>query len=676
MDELKQKIAKLSLSDLNKNSLENLNLTSEFNNLNSEEEKEESLNYLVERLKELLNNIEEEQELNEAKQSVSEFLTTITDFSKVDEINSELSQITIKNNEQDSNNSPEENLISDEEYEEMQKRIQELEENLSEYIDKANDNNLSLTEYLESEINRLKDQKSQEMQEIDNQITTIEKELARRTIFITTEELENQKTKLKEEQKNIFTNNSQFNSSDNLKRYQEINSEISNIDKELNYRTNYANLSNEELQEQQNKLLEEQQELIDRINTNPNEEDIKKYLETNELIEFLKKENIRKQEANKEPNELEKYSNEEIIEEIEKLKEEQKTIWSNPGQEPVKSPVTTYQKTTLKISELEAELERRKNDPLRNIGTISEEQLKKILENLKKKRSKIQSSTDKSITNLKTKLQEAKELEQLKERVKVKQKKIINKENRQDLLYKGLAATAGVAVGLGLSTVPGVGVIRMGIAGAKLATSGINAWTKKYPEGKIANIVNDTKDKFNQKTAKFKETHPNITSKIELAKQKIKELDLSKLNWFINGVAAGYLAGNILGIENLVHNSTTKAVEAGTYQTGAITDSISNASEEIITNTDALVSTATLEPGQVVDISGIEQGLVASDSNNLVDLITSAGKEAVVDKFQTLPNGEVMVHFKQIDGSGYAWFNLTEVQDYLAQTAGTIAKSK
>ena len=223
---------------------------------------------------------------------------------------------------------------------------------------------------------------------------------------------------------------------------------------------------------------------------------------------------------------------------------------------------------------------------------------------------------------------------------------------------------AGFVVGMGLSSVPGVGAIRMTAATAKLTVSGVHAWTNKHPEGKVAKIVDGMSEKINDifgdRIASFRESHPKIAEGVSDVRDRIVNvLNNDKFNIFVNGMSLGYVAGNLVELasgktigEHLFSGdkvSTTAVASGAASGVGSAATDIS------------------LEPGQVFDISGISEGLSSSTAENAVSLLTERGKEAVVDKFVTLPNGEVMVHFKQINGAGYAWFKESVVKDYLAK---------
>ena len=52
----------------------------------------------------------------------------------------------------------------------------------------------------------------------------------------------------------------------------------------------------------------------------------------------------------------------------------------------------------------------------------------------------------------------------------------------------------------------------------------------------------------------------------------------------------------------------------------------------------------------------------------------STGKAVEVDKFNIV-NGEKWVHFKQLNGKGYAWFKLEDVEKVLETAAKTSGKT-
>ena len=672
---------------------------------------------------------------------------------------------------------------------EIKSRIEELETELEDVINEANEAKMPLVEYLESEIKKLENRKSLEIKAYDKLMAAINEELERRKVFVTVDDLNLEISKLRDEQKTMVAVTGGYPSDKDIDRYHEINDIVKNIEKEIGYRNSYADMSSEDVRTEIEKLEKEQKDIVAVTLGYPSDKDVERYHEINELISFLKDEAIRKEatkydvysddelrinidklskeqrdivavtggypsdkdieryhEINglvkeykielerREANKYIKLSEEEIKSQIGKLEKEQRDIVAVTLGYPNDQDVEKYHEINKIVTELKGELEKRNNDPLRVISGMSKEDLVNKLEDLKNRKKSIQSVTDKKVEELKTKLNKAKELENL------RKNKIDKKEHRKDLLYKGLAATAGVVTGLALSSVPGVGTIRMGISGAKLVSSGISAWTRKHPDGKVAKIVDTTKEKLlnNKVVNEFNEKHPNIVSKVKLARDKIKKIASNeKVNCFVNGVAAGYMVGNIIEMvtgetvgehvsklfkggdeadftTNIVDSTTTQTappteptidevpsvdnppvetppvetppvempsvetppVETPSIDTPPVIDDVVVPGTDVVPDIMDSVSEITLNTGDVIDISGITKGLVSSDSTNFVNLMTSAGREAVVDKFVTLPTGEVMVHFKQINGMGYAWFNLEDVQEYLAKAVDSASRTR
>ena len=112
---------------------------------------------------------------------------------------------------------------------------------------------------------------------------------------------------------------------------------------------------------------------------------------------------------------------------------------------------------------------------------------------------------------------------------KAKRKQILKK------IGKGVVFAAGFATGFGLSTVPGVGTIRMVAAASKMSIALINTITDKRPNWKISKAINAKKENF-------KEKHPKIYGGIHKIKEKAKS---SPINTAVNGLATGYIVGNI-----------------------------------------------------------------------------------------------------------------------------------
>ena len=293
-------------------------------------------------------------------------------------------------------------------------------------------------------------------------------------------------------------------------------------------------------------------------------------------------------------------------------------------------------------------------------------------------------------------------IDEIKDNQKTEQLFVEKTEKNGKLWLKALAATAGFASGLAMSCVPGVGTIRMGISAAKLAGSAINLWTKKHPNGKIAKVKNNINDKLNDK-------FPRIMENANKMRAKLKQ---TPLNCFVNGVAAGYITGNI--IEKLTGQTVFENIK-NMFETEEVPGPILSPEEPIITpeptpdvevevpeqtpivNDPSINETIKPEPlpgiedfppinediieafipkeGQVYDLSALAEGLVSSDATKSVGLMRSLGKEVVFDKAVQLPDGKIMWHFKQLNGAGYAWFNSTDVQEIMTKASDVVSKT-
>ena len=251
-------------------------------------------------------------------------------------------------------------------------------------------------------------------------------------------------------------------------------------------------------------------------------------------------------------------------------------------------------------------------------------------------------------------------------KIEEEETKVEKVTNRKDLLKKFITFGLGFAGGIALSCVPGVGAIRMTLAGLKLAGQLVSIWTNKHPNGKIDTVITNAKSKLSNK-------FPRIANGIKVINDK---LNSSPLNTFINGVSAGYLVGNIF--EMVTGETIFEAINPGekvVAQTPAIDTPEPSAPQDtttVITDTTP-VTEHVLTHGDTLDLSSIQRGYVASDSSNPVDLITSVGKDAIFDKAVTTPSGEIWYHFKQSNGLGYAWFPKSVI-DGLTETGSKSLK--
>lgn len=725
VEQIKEKINGLDANSFDLTSLENSNLISNINSLTNEEEQKEVVDYLIARVKEILETLELDRR-DEIKVNFTSFLRKFLDEDKITEITNELEQLYPTNridaeyeiiSDENISNSGEveeeiveqNDEINEEEISRINDRIAELENELVAFdtIEKI-DVEIKKNEQEKSDIQAKLSTKNEEIKEkiiqFDGQSDAVINKL-------------NDELKTLQDKKNlIYPQAHLFGRPEQVHQLEEVNSQIkttkAEIEKikmdrtkkiELNSRlgelkNSLINLKEEDFLEEAKRkvsnmnLREQNANFVNRITKSLYlqakknlEEDIK-----NTEIEIVKIENIGfiKHLEKK----LSSLKEEDFLEEAKRQAASMNLRGPQTDEYIKKLTHSLYLRTKKSI---EAEILEYKNG---NNSVLKLE--KNEISELEDRLSTVDSKLNK-LNELKKLKEKKKELETHREH---NENEITRREHRKDLWYKGLAATAGVVVGLGLSSVPGVGTIRMVASGTKLAISGINVWTKKHPEGKIAKLINETKESI-------KDNYPNIANKIASIKNKLRNvLSNEKINCFVNGVAAGYMAGNILemvtgqtigehlgnlfsngenaelatgvisdSVTNKVPNNTPNKVPTNSKPVN-ISDNIPNSVPDSVPNTIVenvmeSVSNITLEPGNVYDISGLTEGLISSDSNDLIGLITSAGKEAVVDQFMTLPNGEVMVHFKQINGAGYAWFKESVVKEYLAKVSEVAVKS-
>ena len=612
----------------------------------------------------------------------------------------------------------------------------------------ADQEGISLEEWLERDIERLETEKNEELAEIDRQIDELEKNLDHSNfedlditeITNQIEQLSQERVKIQEEKGNNLT-------SEDIAKIQELSQKLETLNtlKEQKENAKDENNENNEYVDKIEKIDEEIEQLnqeriaiqeakvnnltnediakIQEINRKINDlnqekesyrekiaEDEKNNTIDSELLNALLDEKVKElndervkglegKENNLTPEEIKKhqelsltlnkyneikdnYNNNNVIldnenllsklisEKIEKLEKERSDLIASAGQNLTPEMITKHQELTNKIEKykkLALLVEKKK---IKDASKKEKENKKDKKDNseeikkLKEQRKKLAHKYDTLIAKRK------KQLEKLKKEKENQNKNGKKKGNRKDLVYKTLAGGVGFVVGVGLSCEPGIGQVRMMISSAKLIQAGVNkgvkVWSKKHPEGKIAKISS----KLSDKAQKFGENHPRIASAYNKTKKFIGN---DKVQWFINGVAAGYVAGNIYEkltgqtvSEALFSNNDTKDVtNVANVPTQPNTPSNT---PDVPSNTPADIN---LTPGQSYDLSGLSQGLVSSDSHDYVNLLTEYGKDAVVDKFHTLPNGEIMVHFSS-GGEGYAWLPLDEVKEYLAKGAEVV----
>lgn len=247
---------------------------------------------------------------------------------------------------------------------------------------------------------------------------------------------------------------------------------------------------------------------------------------------------------------------------------------------------------------------------------------------------------------------------------------------RKDLKTFAKAAAivaSGFATGMVLSCVPGVSQVRMLAAGLKLAGNaidkGISIYNSKHQDKKRIRTISQVL------AAGIDNLPPKIKTGLNFIKEKLSK---TNVNLFINGVSAGYITGNVVELvtgktvlqnigdkfksanaapESIASSSGTASTGNGassSNSSGAASSSTQPATPkvpELDIPTDAVTS---LNIGEVYDLSNIPQGYIASGSEKAVNLLTQAGKKAILDKTVTV-NGKVWCSFLQPDGKGYAW---------------------
>lgn len=254
------------------------------------------------------------------------------------------------------------------------------------------------------------------------------------------------------------------------------------------------------------------------------------------------------------------------------------------------------------------------------------------------------------------------------------------KKDWKALLGSVAIFTGGFATGLALSCVPGIGTIRMAMATAKLGVSAVNFVSEKLGHGKIINIS----QKIEQlKNSKFAKKHPKIAAGVDKA---YEVLTSKEFNLFVNGVSAGYITGNVIemvtgktvleNIKSAVKPNETPGPDAfsgADGDNGALAENTNGTTPDPkppVTPTETPEIPIDLTPvqGQTYDLSEIAKGYVASGNKDAVNLITSAGKDAVFDRAVTAGDGQIWYHFKQTNGLGYAWFPKDVVEEVIEKS--------
>lgn len=712
MDDMKRRIDDVIISgDLESSTLEDL-----FNNirdLENEEERIKLFSYFIEQVREAFKNYSYEsvEELQEDINEIRENLRTYGGLSD-EEIDVYFTQNNF-NVEEISKKEKKEEL---EEEKEEKREIVKINERISELEQELGLNDGKTIEEIEEEIRKnIGVIEGKTVKELEQKIEELDKklqEISKNDInnIVEYNKVVNEKKKVKEEleerkKQGPFADKTNEDLIEDLekikqeiedrkpKTIEELEAEIKEINEQIEAINNDPKGHRidiyTELREKRTKLEEE----IEKIKNQPEQapDEITEKLKAE--LEAIEKE-IEKRSKN---NPYVFISTEELEKELKELNEKKDKILEENGEELKGIDKTKYDSIVEKIIEIEKELNRRKMisnyEELKGLtqirdayAKIQEEAINKFEEEKELSEEELDEAVNEFVNNheLISELDKYEDAEKLKQQLKediknnLKTKKIDKKEQNKKLLLKGLAAVGGFVTGLGLSCVPGVGTIRMGIAATKLAVSGINFWSQKHPEGKIAKLRNATMEKINKIPGA-----PKIIEQVNKMRAKLKS---TPWNCFINGVSAGYITGNLIELftgetilEHLQGDSKEIQIDNPIKETGDTGNNIPNdnvPTDEIISESIQTIdpSEIMLNQGEVVDISSILQGST-SPGGELVNIMEEVGKEVQFDKIAQAADGKIYWHFKQMNGAGYAWIEASKVQEVLAKAASVGSKT-
>ena len=168
--------------------------------------------------------------------------------------------------------------------------IAELETELADVQKEADEANLSLIDYLNGKINELESNKSEEIKNINEQVSFIHNEIEKRKKFVTEEDLRKQIENLRKEQKDLVAVTGAYPSEEDERRYHEINNIVKYLEEEINLRSIYKDKSLDDLLIETKNLTDEQKELW-RISMTSgeglSEKDQARFDEINRLLKFI-----------------------------------------------------------------------------------------------------------------------------------------------------------------------------------------------------------------------------------------------------------------------------------------------------------------------------------------------------------------------------------------------------
>lgn len=299
-------------------------------------------------------------------------------------------------------------------------------------------------------------------------------------------------------------------------------------------------------------------------------------------------------------------------------------------------------------------------------------------------------------------------IEQIQEGIKTKKatftdemQNIWNKAIKKALPF-ALGTVSGFKLSMLASSVPVVREVLLVTSVTKITISTINKLAdnaKMYEEtgeykGKMPiGLAKGALNLRNKIVSIVSNKKPNWIEKANKMREKMKQ---TPINYFLNGVSIGYIAGNIYQLSkannianelNNNSNDTTNKVVEGVSETPSlsvetvvdpvtettvetITDTVTETAEIInfdtldttINNLEGLIEQGLIpKKGDVMDLSSILRGYISSDATNSVPLMEEVAKNAIFEKISVSPTGELMCHFKQANGFDYSWIKLKDV---------------
>lgn len=212
-------------------------------------------------------------------------------------------------------------------------------------------------------------------------------------------------------------------------------------------------------------------------------------------------------------------------------------------------------------------------------------------------------------------------------------------------------ALGGVAVGLGASIVvpsvglSGVGAIRITYSAAKFANKVVSKGFlggKPTPVDKVIDLAKETvKEKYG--TTK-------IYQKAQAMNQFLKK---PEVQWFINGVSVGYLAGNILNLHDKVF-SPAKNIEVPEVTTVTETQELEVPTVEeptlpnVPTGARGEIQYDWLKTGETIDLSNVHEGFKTAG-----DVVNRTNATSLLSEYSSASNNTMIEFFRLADGSNF-----------------------